>query len=193
MATIRVLYRLRFPGGEQKKMEEAWEGVVMAHRRAGHRALESLFLLAHESERELGEEICEALAISRWASFEDWSEQRRDEVDPDAYQRFRDLCEVVEKEVLVETARIGPCEYPGEELDSLTAIQEFFGVDEDLAGRILILAEWVDAEEAVAIHGYARDNRIPEPMMERLKRPAYREALRAAAADQDEALCKQLR
>ena len=178
---IRVLYRLRLRAPDLEALQQAWADVVRAHADAGHGALESIFLV--ESERLQDPEpsdleFIEVLAISRWRSVEDWQEQRRDDVDPNAYRRFRALCEVVDKTVMDERALLKPAQ------DSLSTIQSFFGVDEELAMEILTLTEWADTEVAIAAHGYPRDNLIPPPMAERLKNPEYRRLLREAAADQ---------
>lgn len=188
MSVIRVLYRFSFEAGKLEEMQAAWAAVVGAHQAAGHGAMESLFLVDREAYEANREGVTRALAISRWASFEAWQSERRDDVDEEAYGVFRAICEVVEKEVMVERGRMvgefGEEVGARREWHSLEAIGRFFGVDEDRAMAILTLTEWVDAEEATEVHGYARDNRIPRPMWERLVDPGYRRRLRAAARDQ---------
>lgn len=180
MSIVRVLYRLRLRAADLDALRSAWADVVAAHRDAGHGALESLFLANRDvAAAELpDQEIIEVLAISRWESFEAWQEQRRDDVDPEAYARFRTLCEVESKTVMDELASLQRGK------DSLTALQDFFAVDESTALELLTLSQWADAEFAIALHGYPRDNLIPPPMSLRLQNPEYRRLLREAAADQ---------
>ena len=181
MSVIRVLYRLRLRATDLEALQEAWADVVQAHTDAGHGALESLFLIEEgllQDPTTADDELIEVLAISRWESLHAWQQQRRDDVDPRAYRRFRALSEVVDKTVMNERAILRRSQ------DSLSTIQNFFGVDEDQALEILTLTEWVDTEVAIATHGYPRDNLIPPPMAARLKNPEYRRLLREAAADQ---------
>ncbi|MFU8805681.1 MAG: hypothetical protein ACNA8W_17845 [Bradymonadaceae bacterium] len=100
---IRVLYRLSFIPSDLDALHEAWEAVVRAHAAAGHGALESVLLVDDET---LGDPRAMATAISRWQSREHWELQRTDDVDLEAYGRFRALCEVEDKIVLREVAVI---------------------------------------------------------------------------------------
>ncbi|TXD35124.1 hypothetical protein FRC98_16775 [Lujinxingia vulgaris] len=106
MSTIRVLYKLRCRPGDLPELQKAWRAVVQAHARAGHQTLESVLLVnapdPDDAASVKAPEWIVATAISRWQSRQAWESQRTDEVDENAYARFRELCTVDEKIVFEE-------------------------------------------------------------------------------------------
>lgn len=97
-SVIRVIYELDVIPGKEAQCRQAWRDIVEAH--AGDGALGSMLLRDEEIAGRF-------VAISRWASLEAWEQGRRDDVHPEAYERFRDaLVEVVSKRVLTEVARM---------------------------------------------------------------------------------------
>jgi hypothetical protein len=182
---IRVLYRLRFRREDLDELRQAWREVVAAHTAAGHACLESMFLMEADGSEDPRPR---ALAISRWKSLADWQTQRRDDVDADAYARFRRLCEVEDKQVFdeLELLRVA------DTLDPLELLSQRFDLTEDEADRLFELVLWVEQEIATEIHGYPRDNLIPPPLSERLEDASFVDRLQLAAADQDPDLVHRL-
>ncbi len=172
--TVRVIYRFRVHHADLEAFRLAYRQVVFAHGRAGHASLESTLLIDDEQVVE----PLEVIAISRWESREAWLEQRNDEVDPEAYARFRELCEVEDKQVYEELELL----QGGDPLDLLART---FDLTDDQTDRLFELVLWVEQELATERYGYARDNAIPPPIQERLRDPDFLRRLREAAADQE--------
>lgn len=91
---IRVIYEFDVEPGKEAQLEQAWREIVEAH--AGEGALESTLTYDPEADG------VRYVAISRWESHQHWVDGRRDDAAPDAYERFYDAVEVLDRRVLVE-------------------------------------------------------------------------------------------
>ena len=178
---IRVIYHFRLRRDDVEAFRVVWSEVVAAHRAAGHASVESVLLEPQEAgEEEPGEEV-RLVAISRWESRAAWEEQRRDDVAPEIYARFRALCEVEERQVFDELEH----RVSEEALDPVELLARRFALSPEDADRLFEVTLWVDQEMATARYGYARDNAIPPPLSRRLLDPQYLARLYEALEDQE--------
>ncbi len=97
--TVRVLYHLDIDPDRLADLRAAWQEIVLAHREAGHGALESVLLHDPETPRRL-------IIMSRWHSLEHWETQQTDDVNPEAFARLREVGELQRREVFVEEGRL---------------------------------------------------------------------------------------
>lgn len=182
---IRVIYQFRVQRRDVEEFRDVWTRVVAAHREAGHASVESV-LLDPDGQ---GDRL---VAISRWESRADWEEQRTDEVAPEVYRRFRELCEVEDRQVFDELEALARAR--ARDLDDpIELLADRFDLDEEEAGRLFEVTLWVDQEVATARFGYPRDNAIPAALRRRLLEPEYLRRLYESAADQEPELYEKLR
>ena len=92
---LRVQYIFRVQPENIARLHASWQQIVDAHIAAEHGALGSMFLQDAEEE-----DRC--VAISRWQSHHHWKTNNTEDVAPEAFEVFNEVCEVESVQVFLE-------------------------------------------------------------------------------------------
>lgn len=92
---LRVQYTFRVKPEDVPRLYAAWQQIVDAHIAAEHGALGSVFLQDVEAD-----ERC--VAISRWQSYHHWKTNNTEDIAPEAFEVFNEVCEVESVQVFRE-------------------------------------------------------------------------------------------
>ncbi len=92
---IRVQYTFRVQPADVPTLHQAWQQIVDAHIAAKHGALGSLFL-------QDADDPGRCVALSRWQSHAHWKANNTEDIAPEAFVVFNQVCEVETVQVFVE-------------------------------------------------------------------------------------------